>query len=165
MARYRAPDADSGPGIDPALCPTWAEKAGCKLGEWIAEHPDHGGAGGVRVLKDRKTVLVYWKGSVPAGLRSLAARLPVQVTFERAAYSRAELTAAVLAVMDHNPDVSAAGSEPDYSGISVVLSSKAKADAFAHVKATSSVPVALRWIGDPTPLRNTADMAGDSSCS
>lgn len=144
--------------------PTRAEKAGRKLAEWIADHPNDSGAGGVRVLKDRKTVLVYWKGTAPAGLRWLAACLPVRVTFQPAAYSRAELTAAVLAVMENNADVvSAAGSDPDYSGISVVLSSKAPAGAFARVKATSSVPVALRWIGDPTPLRNTAGEAGNSS--
>ncbi|WP_157631100.1 hypothetical protein [Kribbella catacumbae] len=68
-----------------------------------------------------------------------------------------------MAVMDNNPDVSAAGSEPDYSGISVVLSSKAPANAFAQLKVTSSVPTALRWVGDPTPLRNTEGEAGNSS--
>jgi hypothetical protein len=133
------------------------------LGNWIADHRDDPGAGGVRVLKDRKTVLVYWKGTAPAGLQQLAASQAVPVTFQPAAYSRAELTAAVIAVMDNNPDVSAGGSEPDYSGISVVVSSKAPANAFAQIKATSNVPVTLRWIGDPTPLRDTKGEQGTSS--
>lgn len=163
MDRYDAPGARSSRDPDTEPLPTAAETAGRTLGNWIADHRDDPGAGGVRVLKDRKTVLVYWKGAVPAGLRRLAASQAVPVTFQPAAYSRAELTAAVLAVMDNNPDVSAAGSEPDYSGISVVVSSKAPANAFAQVKATSSVPIVLRWIGDPTPLRNTAGEAGDSS--
>ncbi|MER7245597.1 hypothetical protein [Kribbella sp. NPDC000426] len=60
------------------------------------------------------------------------------MTFKQVAYSRAELTAAVAAVMNH-PEVSAAGHEPDDSGLSVVLSSKAPTDAFAHVEATSIV--------------------------
>jgi hypothetical protein len=163
MERYDALGSRSSRDSHAGLRPTRAEKAGRKLAEWIADHPDDSGAGGVRVLKDRKTVLVYWKETAPAGLRWLAARLPVRVTFEQAAYSRAELTAAVIAVMDNNPDVSAAGSEPDYSGISVVVSSKASANAFTQIKATSSVPTALRWIGDPTPLRNTEGEAGNSS--
>lgn len=133
--------------------PTAAETVGRALGNWIHDHRDDPGAGGVRVLEDRKTVLVYWKGAVPPGLHQLAASQAVPVTFKPAAYSRAELTAASIAVMDNNPGVvSAAGSEPDYSGISVVVSAKAPANAFAQVKATSTVPITLRWIGDPTPL-------------
>lgn len=163
MERYDALGSRSSRDSDAGLRLTLAENAGRNLAEWIADHRDDPGAGGVRVLKDRKTVLVYWKGAVPAGLQRLAASQAVPVTFQPAAYSRAELTAAVIAVMDTNPDVSAAGSEPDYSGISVVVSSKAPANAFAQVKATSSVPVALRWIGDPTPLRNTKGEAGNSS--
>ncbi|TDW95387.1 hypothetical protein EV137_2725 [Kribbella pratensis] len=144
--------------------PTAAETVGRALGNWIHDHRDDPGAGGVRVLKDRKTVLVYWKGVVPDGLQRLAASQAVPVTFQPAAYSRAELTAASIAVMDNNPGVvSAAGSEPDYSGISVVVSAKAPANAFAQLKATGSVPVTLRWIGDPTPLSNTAAEQGISS--
>ena len=158
MDRDEVPRARSSPDSDGKSLPTAAEAAGRALGNWIADHRDDAGAGGVRVLKDRKTVLVYWKGAVPAGLQRLAASQAVPVTFQPAAYSRAELTAAVIAVMD-NPDVSAAGSEPDYSGISVVVSSKAPANAFAKVKATSSIPVALRWIGDPTPLDGRAPTA------
>jgi hypothetical protein len=133
------------------------------LADWIADHPGASGAGGVRVLEDRKTVLVYWKGTAPAGLRWLAACLPVRVTFQPAAYSRAELTAAVMAVMDNNPDVSAAGSEPDYSGISVVVSSKAPVNAFAQLKATGSVPTALRWVGDPVPLDGRGSLTDSTS--
>ena len=154
MNKYR-PAAESGRDFDVGLQRTRAEKTGRKLAEWIAKHPDDRTAGGVRVLKDRRSVLVYWKGTAPAGLRLLAARQPVSVTFQQAAYSRAELTAAVAAVMK-NPDVSAAGSESDYSGISVVLSAKAPANAFARIKATSTVPTTLRWIGDPVPLRRAA---------
>jgi hypothetical protein len=158
--RYDVPGARSGRDPDAESLPTAAETAGRALGNWIAGHRDDPGAGGVRVLKDRKTVLVYWKGAVPAGLQRLAASQAVPVTFQPAAYSRAELTAAAIAVMDNNPGVvSAAGSEPDYSGISVVVSAKAPANAFAQVKATSSVPVALRWIGDPTPLDGRAPRA------
>ncbi|MGW1341112.1 hypothetical protein ACWCOV_08670 [Kribbella sp. NPDC002412] len=145
------PDRDS----DGGLLPDPAETAGRALGNWIADHPDDSASGGVRVLKDRKTVLVYWKGAVPDGLQSLAAGQPVPVTFKPAPYSRAELTAAVTEVMVNNPDtVSAAGSTPDYTGISVVLSAKAPANALAEVqaKATSSIPIVLRKVGDPKPL-------------
>jgi hypothetical protein len=154
MNKYRP--ATAGRDFDVGLRRTRAEKAGHRLAEWIADHSDNPAACGVRVLTDRKTVLVYWKGTVPAGLRWLAARQPVAVKFHQAAYSRAELSAAVSAVMN-NPHVSAAGSEPDYSGISVVLSAKAPADAFDQVKATSTVPTTLRWIGDPVPLGRPAD--------
>jgi hypothetical protein len=158
MDRYAAPGAGSCRDPDADSLPTAAETVGRALGNWIHDHRDEPGAGGVRVLKDRKAVLVYWKGAVPDGLQRLAASQAVPVTFQPAAYSRAELTAAVIAMMDTNPAVvSAGGSEPDYSGISVVVSAKAPTNAFAQVKATSRVPITLRWIGDPTPLDGCTD--------
>jgi hypothetical protein len=80
--RYDAPGARSGRDPDAESLPTAAETAGRALGNWIAGHRDDPGAGGVRVLKDRKTVLVYWKGAVPAGLQRLAASLAVPVAFQ-----------------------------------------------------------------------------------
>jgi hypothetical protein len=143
------------------LPPNPIYEAGRALSAWIADHPGDPAAGGVRILKDHNTVLVYWKGTVPPGLQSLAARQPVPVTFQPAAYSSAELAAAVHAVMVNNPDVASAGFLSDYSGIKVTLSSKAPPNALAAVKASSTIPIVLRGIGDPKPLDQAAEGAGN----
>jgi hypothetical protein len=126
------------------------------LADWIGEHPGEPGEGGVRILKDRTTVLVYWKGAVPAGLQSLAAKQPVPVTFKTAPYSRVELNAAMDAVIANTTPgiVTVVGSEPDYSGITVALSSHAPPNAFDQVrsKAGTAIPITLRGIIDPKPL-------------
>lgn len=141
-------------------------KVGRTLSAWIADHPGDPAAGGVRILKDHNTILVYWKGTVPPGLQSLADRQPVPVTFQAAAYSSAELAAAVHAVMVNNPDVASAGFLSDYSGIQVTLSFKAPPNALAAVEASSSVPIVLRGIGDPKPLdRRTPASTAHSSAA
>lgn len=127
------------------------------LSGWIAGHSDESGAGGVRILRDLSTVWVYWKGAVPADLRSLAARQPIPITFQAAAYSSAELAAAVHAVMGDNPGLSSAGFLSDYSGIQVTLSSKAPPNTLAKAEASCSVPIVLRGIGDPRPLGQDGD--------
>ncbi|WP_410790413.1 hypothetical protein [Kribbella sp. C-35] len=138
-----------------------SQAAGRALADWIAEHPGEPGEGGVRILKDRTTVVVYWKGAVPTGLQSLAADQPVAVTFKPAPYSRAELNAAMDAVVANNAPgiVTVVGSEPDYSSISIALSSKAPANAFDQVrsKAATAIPITLRGIIDPKPLGSAAD--------
>ena len=163
MGKPEVPGArrDRDSGIDLTAQEVASQAAGRALADWIAEHPGEPGEGGVRILKDRTTVLVYWKGAVPAGLKSLAADQPVPVTFKPAPYSRAELNAAMDAVIANNPPgiITVAGSEPDYSGISIALSSKAPANAFDQVKAKTAtgIPIGLRGIIDPKPLGSAAD--------
>jgi hypothetical protein len=50
--------------------------------------------------------------------------------------------------------VTVVGSEPDYSGITVALSSQAPPNAFDQVrsKAGTAIPITLRGIIDPKPL-------------
>jgi hypothetical protein len=64
-------------------------------------------------------------------------------------------------MLNSNGMVSAAGSTPDCSAISVLLSAKAPPNALAQVKATSSIPIILRGTGDPRPLGNTPDGMGN----
>jgi hypothetical protein len=156
MANRGIPDAMEGGYPETELPPQEmaAQKAGRALADWTAEHHDRS-SGGVWVLKDRTTVVVYWKGTVPAGLRRLAARQPVPVTFRPAPYSLDELNAAIDAVIANNPGiVSAIGSEPDRSAISVALFSTAPPDAFALLKARAgtSIPIVFRGFIDPVPL-------------
>lgn len=102
MTKGEIPDTTVGGYPDTGWPPTAAEQAGRALADWIADHHDRS-SGGVWVLKDRTTVAVYWKGAVPAGLRRLAARQPVPVTFKPAPYSLDELNAAIDAVIANNP--------------------------------------------------------------
>lgn len=155
MTNGEIPDATEGGYPDMELPPgeMAAQNAGRALAGWIHEHHARS-AGGVWVLKDRPTVVVYWKGTVPANLRSLAARQPVPVTFKPAPYSLDELNAAMDAVIANNPGiVSAIGSEPDRSAISVALFSTAPPEAFAQLRARAgtSVPIVFRGIIDPIP--------------
>ncbi|MEU4288812.1 hypothetical protein AB0E63_11360 [Kribbella sp. NPDC026596] len=154
MAKGEIPDATEGGYPNPGWPPTVAEEAGRALADWIAEHYDRS-SGSVWVLKDRTTVVVHWRGTVPVGLRSLAARQPVPVAFKPAPYSLDELNAAIDAVIANNPGiVSAIGSEPDRSAISVALFSTAPPDAFAQLKARAgtSIPIVFRGLIDPIPL-------------
>jgi hypothetical protein len=59
MAKGEIPDATEGGYPDTELPPQEmaAQKAGRALADWIAEHHDRS-SGGVRVLKDRTTVVV-----------------------------------------------------------------------------------------------------------
>ncbi|MFI5696472.1 hypothetical protein ACIA58_31745 [Kribbella sp. NPDC051586] len=131
------------------------------LGTWIADHPNDAAAGGVRILPDHKTIAVYWKGSAPAALQTLAASLAVPVTFKVAAYSRAELLAAAQAFASANLDtIGAVGRAPDFSGLSVLISAKAPPGTFTQLKAKSGIPLILRGTGDPTPLDARAPQSG-----
>ena len=156
MVKREIPDATEGGFLDAELPPreVAAQKVGRALAGWIDEHHDRSSSG-VRVLRDRTTVVVYWKGTVPAGLRSLAARQPVPVTFTPVPYSLDELNTAIDAVIANNPGiVSVIGSEPDRSAVSVALFSTAPPDAFAQLKARAgtNVPIVFRGIIDPIPL-------------
>jgi hypothetical protein len=70
-------------------------------------------------------------------------------------------------ILNSDGMVSAAGSTPEYSAISVLLSAKAPPDALAQVKATSSIPIILRGTGDPKPLDGrtpTSDRTSSVTC-
>jgi hypothetical protein len=132
--------------------PTQAETAAQALSAWIAENPS-ADMGGLRVLRDHQTVVVYWKGTAPADLRSLAARQPVPVTFRVAAYSREELMPVAKSLVSNNRDiVDSAGPSSDYCGVGVRLKSTAPSTALAEMRAASSVPIVFEGFGDSIPL-------------
>jgi hypothetical protein len=70
--------------------PTQSQTTASTLADWIRTQFGDS-AGGVGVLRDRKTVVVYWKGPPPAALRRLADDQPAPVTFQPAAFSLGEL--------------------------------------------------------------------------
>lgn len=138
-----------------------AQTAGHAMADWIAEHPGEPGKGGVRILKDRTTVLVYWKGTVPADLLGLAADQALQVTFKPAPYSRAELKRSDGHRHRNNTGiVTVIASEPDYSSIVIGLTSKAPPNAIDEVKTATDIPIKLRGIVAPKPLAATPDERG-----
>jgi len=74
------------------------------------------------ILPERKTIVVYWKGSVPAGLQSLADGQPVSVSFRMADFSEIELMAAARSLVSDNLDiVASAGPSQDCAGVGVKL--------------------------------------------
>jgi hypothetical protein len=126
------------------------------LGDWIAKNPNPN-AGGANIADDRKSVMVYWKGTAPPGLLALAASQPVPVTFQAAAYSSDELAATAKALVTDNPGVvTSAAESPDFSGVVVWLSSNAPPTALADLKARSAVPLVESWTEDPVSLAGTA---------
>jgi hypothetical protein len=142
------------PGPVPAdLMPTPLDITADALSDWIAKNPDVN-VGGVRILREMKTVAVYWKGTPPDELRSLAAALPMPVTFEASPYSLAELDpVAGQMLADHRDVVSSTGPGNDYSGVSVTLWSTAPVDAtMAELNAKTSVPIIFDKFADPVEL-------------
>ncbi|WP_344215461.1 hypothetical protein [Kribbella sancticallisti] len=82
------------------------------------------------------------------------------MTFQAAAYSAAELGAAVHETMvNNNPAVSSAAPLPDYSGIQITLSSKAPPNTLVQAKASSTIPIVLRGVNDPKPLDRRTPLA------
>ncbi len=133
--------------------PTPTEEASRTLAVWIGEHlgPDY--ECGVAITRDGQGVVVYLRGTPPAGLQSLAAEQPVPVTFHRAAYSLQELDPIARSVVADNPGVvSSAGPSRDYSGVGVTLWSKAPPTALAKLRAKYPVPIVFEGYADPVPL-------------
>ncbi|MEV6272935.1 hypothetical protein AB0L64_37600 [Kribbella sp. NPDC051936] len=128
--------------------PTPEDEAAGAVMQWLHENP-RPNAGSVRILEDRKTVVVYWKGDPPAELQEFVAGQQVPVTIRKAAYSRAELVAASRELMVANRGVvSSAGPNDDFSGVGITLSSKAPPAALAAVRAQSAVPIEFRGVRD-----------------
>ena len=157
--RHRASEAV------PVPLPTVAEIVGDALSGWIAEHPNVN-ACGVAIQRDREAVAVYWKGTPPSELQSLAAAQPVPVSFYSATYSLADLDPVARQVLaDHRDVVSSTGPNHGYSGISVTLWSTAPVDAtMAELNAESDVPIFFWMVADPVDLTgNTGptDRCGD----
>jgi hypothetical protein len=144
------PNASEG-SLPAELLPKPADTAVGALAAWIRQNP-HSNAGGIRLLRDPNIVEVYWKGTAPPGLQSLAANQPVTVTFKAAAYSNAELESVAKAMgTKFKGIVAAAGPMPDYSGVGVTLKSTAPSTALADIKAAHTVPIILEGTGDPVP--------------
>ncbi|GAA1594155.1 hypothetical protein GCM10009804_58430 [Kribbella hippodromi] len=90
------------------------------LSDWIEEHPTVVGAGGVTISDDLAMVDVYWKGTVPPDLQSLAKAQPAAVAFRSAAYSNDELSATAQMLLDSFRGVlTSAGPSQDWSGVVV----------------------------------------------
>ncbi|MER7244639.1 hypothetical protein [Kribbella sp. NPDC000426] len=140
------------------MLPTPSELTADALSDWIAKNPDPD-VGGVRILPDLKTVMVYWKGAPPAGLRNLAVTLPMPVTFQASPYSLADLDPIARKVLADNRDVvSSTGPSHDYSGVSVTLWSTAPLNAtIARLNKEASVPIIFDKTADPVDLAGTTD--------
>jgi hypothetical protein len=118
--------------------------------QWLTENPDTN-AGGVCILRDHKTVVVYWKGDPPADLQRFVAGQPVPVAIRKATYSRAELVAAARFLLEANKGViSSAGPNDDFSGVGISLSSKAPETALEALRAQCEVPIEFRGVRDVT---------------
>lgn len=166
-ASRRGPKVPKDPeGTVPAeLLPTPGATAADALSEWITENP-HPNAGGIEIVRDQMSVLVYWKGTPPAALQELADRQAVPVTFKVADYSVDELIPIVKQLVSDNRDiVDSAGPSRDYSGISVTLRSKAPANALSQMRAKAGVPVVSDGVGDSVPLGDTGDRSAAGASS
>ncbi|MFD3400242.1 hypothetical protein ACFWUU_06195 [Kribbella sp. NPDC058693] len=135
------------------LMPTPLTIAADALGAWIAQHPN-ADVGGVALQRDGNSIKVYWKGTPPPELQTLAAAQPMPVIFHATTYSAAELDPIARQLMtDHGDTVSSTGPSHDYSGISVTLRSTAPAAAtMAKLNAESPVPVIFWTFADPVDL-------------
>ena len=134
------------------LMPTPASTAARTLRDWISENPN-ANAGGVAILRDREALVVYWKGTPPAELQSLAAAQAVPVSFHASRYSLADLDPVARQVADRSDVVSSTGPNRDYSGISVTLWSTAPVEAtMTELNAESDVPVFFWKFADPVDL-------------
>jgi hypothetical protein len=148
-AGVKVPKDPEGPVLG-EVQPTAAEDAADAVMRWLTENPDTN-AGSVRILDDRKTVVVYWKGDPPTELQQVVASQSVPVTIRQATYSRAELVAAARSLMEANKGViSSAGPNHDFSGVGITLSSKAPETALAALRAQSAVPIEFRGVQDIT---------------
>ncbi|MFI5695554.1 hypothetical protein ACIA58_27130 [Kribbella sp. NPDC051586] len=151
-------DSKAIPGPVPAeLMPTPPSTAAQNLSEWIVENPNVN-SGGVVILRDREAVAVYWKGTPPAELQSLAAAQAVPVIFHASRYSLADLDPVARQVLaDHRDVVSSTGPNRDYSGVSVTLWSTAPVEAtMADLNAESDVPILFWKVADPVDLTGNA---------
>jgi hypothetical protein len=116
--------------------------------QWLDDHP-RPNAGTVSITADHKNVVVYWKGDPPADLQQFVSGLPIPVAIRKAAYSRAELVAVAVSLVEANHGVvTSAGPNDDFSGVGVSFSSKALPIALAAVRAQTAVPVESRGIQD-----------------
>jgi hypothetical protein len=123
------------------------------LSGWIAQSPNVN-VGGVRLLRDRNAVVVYWKGTPPAELQSLAAAQRIPVIFHATTYSLADLDLVARQLMtDHGDTVSSTGPNRDYSGVSVTLWSTAPVAAtMTRLNAEATVPITFWKFADPVDL-------------
>ncbi|RZT26485.1 hypothetical protein EV649_0230 [Kribbella sp. VKM Ac-2569] len=134
--------------------PTPEDEAAQAVRQWLDDNPMPN-AGSVCLLRDHKTVVVYWKGDPPAELQQFVARQPVPVTIRNATYSRAELVAAARSLMEANKGVlSSAGPNHDFSGVRITFWSTAPQTALAAVRAQSVIPIESHGALD---IRNAAD--------
>jgi hypothetical protein len=136
--------------IPAGASPTKAEAAASALMRWLDAHP-RSGAGGVSV--EAGSVVVPWKGSVPAEFSMLAKSQPAPVQFVDAPYSAAELLAEAERVAKANQQLVAdVGPRDDYSGLVVELSDPTATPADQAVRQiNSTVPVTVRGRTGLTP--------------
>jgi hypothetical protein len=147
--------------IPAEFLPTAAETAAMSLSDWIEEHPTVAGAGGVAISDDLATVNVYWKGTVPPDLQSLAKTQPAPVAFRSAAYSNDELSATSQMLVDSFPSVvTSAGPSQDWSGVVVTLKPNAPASAMTTLStAAGGTPITSLGVDEPQPAARNNDYA------
>ncbi|GAA3600981.1 hypothetical protein GCM10022235_86170 [Kribbella ginsengisoli] len=139
------------------ILPTPADEAAQAVMGWLVEHPSTD-AGTVRILRDRETVVVYWKGAPPAELKQVVASQVVPVAIRNAVYSRTELVAAAWALMRANRGVvNSAGPNSDFTAVGFTIRPDAPESAVEAVRAGSAVPVEFRGVED---IRNAGGPDG-----
>jgi hypothetical protein len=149
-AEPNAKSAPPAPAIPKGASPTKAESAASALMRWLDAHP-RSGAGGVSV--EAGTVVVPWKGPVPAEFSTLAGNQPVPVRFVDAPYSATELLTEAERVAKANQQLIAdVGPRNDYSGLVVELSNSTTIPADQAVQQIgSTVPVTVRGRTELSP--------------
>jgi hypothetical protein len=124
-----------------------------------AAAPDGTGFGSIVSEPQARQLKLYWKGSLPASVRTLLAKdTGVSVVVQRAAFSEKELQTEANRMMAAN-QVTGVAPQADASGLKVFVSGSATAGReLASVRA-AAVPVAV----ESAPLPEAASRANDSN--
>ncbi|MFC5263813.1 hypothetical protein ACFPJ1_16995 [Kribbella qitaiheensis] len=157
--RLGDPSPEQSP-IPAEFLPTAAETAAMALSDWLEEHPSAAGKGGVAISDDLTKVNVYWKGTAPPDLESLATTQPAPVSFRSAAYSNNELSATSQMLIDYLPGmVTSAGPNQDWSGVVVTLKSSAPANTMTLLSSATTTPITSLGADEPEPAARNNDYA------
>ncbi|MEV4263550.1 hypothetical protein [Kribbella sp. NPDC049584] len=143
------------PGPSALWVQTPAQKAGQDLADWTSQHPSRNMAS-VAPSDDGKGLVVYWKGTVPPGLQTLAASQPVPVTFRSAAYSGPELSDLGESLLETDPNLASTWAKSDYSALMVRTKPNAPSNTVTTLRTKTSVPIEYAGVETGEMLSGTS---------